>query len=256
MACFCVVVKCKVGEGANLIQSLLPPPHLSPFLPFPPLSQVPQQPQAKGQKDLSVFQDLDELGSLLGGTGKAKMVWESIREGKSPFENEDGVTAKARDLLNSESFLGFPAVTMESVSGDSTTKLLIDLHDGLQVESVVIPNIGRQSSSGPVEARTTLCVSSQVGCNRACDFCATGKMGFIRQLSTHEILSQVFHGLRVVQERGLPRINNIVFMGMGEPLNNPLNVMKAVEMLTDDRCFGFARSKVRNDAGIHRICMV
>lgn len=181
---------------------------------------------------------------LLGGTGKAKMVWESIRAGKSPFDNEDGVTVKARELLNSESFLGFPAVTMESVSGDSTTKLLIDLHDGLQVESVVIPNIGRQSSAGPVEARTTLCVSSQVGCNRACDFCATGKMGFIRQLSTHEILSQVFHGLRVVQEKGLPRINNIVFMGMGEPLNNPLNVMKAVDMLTDDRCFGFARSKV------------
>ena len=57
----------------------------------------------------------------------------------------------------------------------------------------------------------------QVGCNRACSFCATGKMGFVRQLSTHEILSQVFLALRTVRERGLPPLHNVVFMGMGGP---------------------------------------
>jgi len=198
---------------------------------------------AEGQEGLSVFQDVEELGRLLGGTGKAKLVWDSLRDGLSPWDNEEGVTPKARALLASH-FEGIPGVSLETVAGDGTTKMLVDLCDGLQVESVVIPNRGKPSAQGPLKPRTTLCVSSQVGCNRACDFCATGKMGFIRQLTAHEILAQVYHGLRVVREQGLPELHNVVFMGMGEPLNNPLNVMQAATILTNDQCFGLARSKV------------
>lgn len=90
-------------------------------------------------------------------------VWESIRSGRSPFENEAGVTGKARALLH-QCFRPIAGVSHETVSRDGTTKLLIDLEDGLQVEAVVIPNNGKPTAAGEVEARTTLCVSSQVHC--------------------------------------------------------------------------------------------
>jgi len=179
----------------------------------------------------------------LGGTGKAKLVWESIRAGRDPW-TDPGVTEKARGILGRD-FKRYPEISASSDSGDSrTVKLLMMLEDGMEVEAVVIPNEGRPSAASKVPPRTTLCVSSQVGCNRGCIFCATGRMGFIRQLSAFEILAQVALALRVVEERGLPPLHNVVFMGMGEPLNNMANVREAVNVITDDNCFRFAKGCV------------
>ena len=94
-----------------------------------------------------------------------------------------------------------------SRSSDSTTKLLLTLADGLQVESVIIPWKGQ---------RSTLCVSSQVGCKQGCRFCATGKMGKIRSLTSTEILAQLYFAKKIIRLNGLPEITNIVFMGMGD----------------------------------------
>ncbi|MGD1864486.1 MAG: 23S rRNA (adenine(2503)-C(2))-methyltransferase RlmN [Phormidesmis sp.] len=107
-----------------------------------------------------------------------------------------------------------------SESPDGTIKYLLRLKDGLIIEAVGIPS----------DKRLTVCVSSQIGCPMACDFCATGKGGFTRNLETYEIVDQVL----TVQEDFQRRVSNIVFMGMGEPLLNTENVIAAVRSLNQD----------------------
>jgi 23S rRNA (adenine(2503)-C(2))-methyltransferase len=111
----------------------------------------------------------------------------------------------------------------ESNRGD-TTKLLVELHDGHRVETVVMKH----------EKRTTVCVSSQIGCQMGCKFCATGTLGIIGDLTSAEILEQLMHANRVT------KIRNVVFMGMGEPLNNFENVKKSIEFMVDEKRFGLA----------------
>jgi 23S rRNA (adenine2503-C2)-methyltransferase len=103
---------------------------------------------------------------------------------------------------------------------DGTVKYLLRLSDGQIIETVGIPS----------DRRLTVCVSSQVGCAMACDFCATGKGGFVRHLACHEIVDQVL----TVQADFQERVSNIVFMGMGEPLLNVENVLAAVRSLNED----------------------
>jgi 23S rRNA (adenine2503-C2)-methyltransferase len=107
-----------------------------------------------------------------------------------------------------------------SVAPDKTVKYLLRLSDGQIIETVGIPTA----------KRLTVCVSSQVGCPMACDFCATGKGGFLRNLACHEIVDQVL----TVQEDFGERVSNIVFMGMGEPLLNIENVLASVRSLNQD----------------------
>lgn len=107
-----------------------------------------------------------------------------------------------------------------SEAPDGTVKFLLRLSDGQIIETVGIPTA----------KRLTVCVSSQVGCPMACDFCATGKGGFTRNLAVHEIVDQVL----TVQEDFGERVSNIVFMGMGEPLLNVENVLEAVRSLNQD----------------------
>lgn len=114
--------------------------------------------------------------------------------------------------------------------GEIASKHLLQTHDGLQVEMVVLP----------MQAGNTLCISSQVGCRMGCAFCETGKMGLFRSLTTSEILSQVF---RAKFDLGI-EVRNIVFMGMGEPFDNFEAVMQAVKILNDDFAFGLGMSRI------------
>jgi 23S rRNA (adenine2503-C2)-methyltransferase len=116
--------------------------------------------------------------------------------------------------------LGRSEIYHETRSIDGTIKFLLRLSDGHIIEAVGIPT----------EKRLTVCVSSQVGCPMACDFCATGKGGFKRNLERHEIVDQVL----TVQEVFEQRVSNIVFMGMGEPLLNVENVLGAVRSMNED----------------------
>jgi 23S rRNA (adenine2503-C2)-methyltransferase len=114
---------------------------------------------------------------------------------------------------------------------DGTVKYLLRLGDGQIVETVGIPTLGRGSRAQDSQLeRLTVCVSSQVGCPMACDFCATGKGGFKRNLALHEIVDQVL----TVQEDFGQRVSNIVFMGMGEPLLNTEAVLGAVRSINQD----------------------
>lgn len=116
--------------------------------------------------------------------------------------------------------IGRSTLHHRSEAQDGTVKYLLRLTDGQIIETVGIPS----------DRRLTVCVSSQVGCAMACDFCATGKGGFVRHLACHEIVDQVL----TVQEDFQERVSNIVFMGMGEPLLNVDNVLAAVRSLNED----------------------
>jgi len=92
--------------------------------------------------------------------------------------------------------------------------------------------------------RSTLCISSQVGCRQGCTFCATGRMGRLRNLSSDEILIQMYYANKICRVSDIYAIDNIVFMGMGEPSDNPVAVKKACKILTDRQLFQLAQSKV------------
>lgn len=130
-----------------------------------------------------------------------------------------------------------PSLTLaeEVPAEDGTIRLLFRAHDQALIESVLIP----------APTRTTLCISSQVGCTRACRFCETGRLGLLRQLTAGEIVDQVRLAKRVFQKNAqAPNLSNIVFMGMGEPFDNLPEVLRAIRLLTDNRAFAFAPSRV------------
>lgn len=120
------------------------------------------------------------------------------------------------------------------VSQDGTRKFAFRLRDGNLIESVLIPEGERQ----------TLCVSSQVGCAMGCSFCLTSRMGFTRNLSTAEIVNQVTSVNNLLAEEGKAGVNNLVFMGMGEPLANLDNLLPALEILIDQRGLDFSERKI------------
>jgi 23S rRNA (adenine2503-C2)-methyltransferase len=123
----------------------------------------------------------------------------------------------------------------EIASADGETrKALLRLHDGHHVETVLMPHHG---------ARNSACISTQAGCPMACSFCATGEMGLIRDLTAGEIVDQVRHWQRELRERD-DRVSHVVFMGMGEPLNNYGPTMAAVRMLTDPALFGISPRRI------------
>lgn len=146
-----------------------------------------------------------------------------------------GVGAWAHGALLAHDVAVSLAIEARAPAADGTERLLLRAGDGALVETVIIP--------GP--ARTTLCLSSQVGCARACAFCETGRLGLERQLSAGEIVDQVrIARALVVRERRGPPVQNLVFMGMGEPFDNLPEVTRAIRLLTDPRAFAFTPSHV------------
>ncbi|MFN7659326.1 MAG: 23S rRNA (adenine(2503)-C(2))-methyltransferase RlmN, partial [Dolichospermum sp.] len=131
--------------------------------------------------------------------------------------------------------IGRSSLHYRSVAPDDTVKYLLKLADGEIVETVGIPS----------DKRLTVCVSTQVGCPMGCDFCATGKGGYKRNLTRGEIVDQVL----TVQEDFQERVSNVVFMGMGEPLLNTENVILAIKSINQDVGIG-ARSLTLSTVGI------
>ncbi|MDB9321624.1 23S rRNA (adenine(2503)-C(2))-methyltransferase RlmN [Nodularia spumigena CS-591/04] len=131
--------------------------------------------------------------------------------------------------------IGRSTIHHRAVAPDGTIKYLLKLADGQIIETVGIPTA----------KRLTVCVSTQVGCPMACDFCATGKGGFTRNLERHEIVDQVL----TVQEDFQQRVSHVVYMGMGEPLLNTENVLKSLKSLNQDVGIG-QRSLTLSTVGI------
>ena len=157
-------------------------------------------------------------------------------QGVTDFEQMTNLSIDLRQELSRVAEIEPPRILAEQLSVDGTTKWLMGFGGGNAVETVFIPEPNRG----------TLCISSQVGCSLNCTFCSTGAQGFNRNLSTAEIIGQVWLAARALghQRNGTRRITNVVLMGMGEPLLNFDAVIPALSLMRNDLGFGMAARRV------------
>ena len=174
-----------------------------------------------------------ELEQLLSDWGysefHASLLWTGLyRQRASKIQAISPLRSDLKDLLQERTILSLLKPVRDITSTDKETKkILYRLRDGQTLETVFMR----------YRDRITLCVSTQVGCAIGCVFCATGQMGFKRNLSTGEIVAQVLEAGRTGEKERLA-VRNVVFMGMGEPMHNFENTMRAIEILTDDKGLG------------------
>lgn len=157
-----------------------------------------------------------------------------FRELIESWEEATNLSLELREKIKKSCTLEISAKLFES-KDKNTAKALITLEDGKQIETVLMLHTGN---------RSTVCVSSQVGCPIGCLFCATGKMGFLRNLTTYEILEQVLFFAKYLKQKGDRQITNIVFMGMGEPFLNYDNVLNAIKIINNGQCFNIGSRKI------------
>lgn len=211
------------------------------------MPQDPDSPAASAaQSSRTNLFGLDRAGleGFFAGMGESRfrarqvMRWVYAR-GQTDFEAMTDISRDLRARLVGVAEVRAPEILTEQRAADGTRKWLLGLDGSAEaIEAVYIPE----------PERATLCVSSQVGCALDCSFCATGKQGLSRNLTTAEIVGQVWaaeHGLRRENElRGGRGVSNIVFMGMGEPLANYRSLVPALNILLDDQAFGLSKRRV------------
>jgi 23S rRNA (adenine2503-C2)-methyltransferase len=177
-------------------------------------------------------EDMESFASSMGlepFRGRQIFRW-IYQNGAASFEVMTDLSKNIRAEISKKAEIRNLKIIQKLDSYDGSSKFLFGLDDGLQIESVLIPE----------KNRVTLCVSSQAGCAVGCRFCATGRMGFMRSLDAGEIVDQLLQ----VQKFSKRRISNIVFMGMGEPMLNLKSVMKACEIMGDDYGPSLAQKKI------------
>lgn len=166
------------------------------------------------------------------------------QQGISDFEQMSNLSKVLRADLQKTAEIKIPELVWEQVSVDGTRKWLLKLEDtkdklmspvGNRIEMVFIPEDGRG----------TLCISSQIGCTLDCSFCSTARQGFNRNLSTAEIIGQLWLARKLLVEGGVSQgVSNVVLMGMGEPLHNFKNVVTAINLMLDDNAYGLSKRRV------------
>jgi len=164
------------------------------------------------------------------------------RFGVDDFERMTDVAKNLRAKLKDLAEIRGPVPMRDTTASDGTRKWLLDAGSNNAVETVFIPEANRG----------TLCISSQVGCALECSFCSTGRQGFNRNLTTAEVIGQLWHANRMlgavkqpgVGDSGERVISNVVLMGMGEPLANYDNVVAALKLMLDDNAYGLSRRRV------------
>ena len=181
----------------------------------------------------SFFIGLDEK------TFRADQIWNWLYvKGIDEFSGLKNISKNVVKKINEKFYLSQFKVSKSLLSKDGTRKWLFELEDGKEIETVYIPD----------KNRGTICVSSQVGCSLSCSFCHTGTMKFSRNLNTSEILGQVIYVKNFLKDwnnkSDKKKITNIVFMGMGEPFLNYDNVLKSINVLTDEKGLAFSKRKV------------
>ena len=184
------------------------------------------------QKEILLGKTPEEIQEVVNQLGLPKFTGKQIvdwiyNKRVANFDDMTNLSKKSRELLAERYVTGLNAPLQVQTSSDGTKKYLFPAED-LSVESAYIPD----------RERATLCVSTQVGCQMDCLFCATGKQGFEKNLTTAEIVNQIL---------SLPEfdtLTNIVFMGMGEPLNNYDNLMRALDILTQEWALGWSPTRI------------
>ena len=150
--------------------------------------------------------------------------------GEGEFARMSDIAKPLREKLGRLARIEAPRIVGDTLAADGTRKWLLKVDAGNAVEAVFIPEVNR----------ATLCVSSQAGCVLDCAFCSTGRQGFNRNLSTSEIIGQLWLARRLVETR----ITNVVMMGMGEPLLNLDHLIPALRLMLDDNAYGLSRRRV------------
>ena len=186
--------------------------------------------------------DQEGLKAFCAGLGekpyRARQLLRWIHQaGVDDFDAMTDMTKALRVRLQDCARIAAPRVIRDTTAADGTRKWLLDVGTGNAIETVFIPE----------ENRGTLCISSQAGCALECSFCSTGAQGFNRNLSTEEIISQLWWANRCLG-RGVCAdrpISNVVMMGMGEPLANFDNVIAALQLMLDDLAYGLSRRRER-----------
>ena len=174
------------------------------------------------------------------------------QKGVSDFSQMSDLAKSLREKLAAHAVVQALPVIQQHMSADGTIKWLFDVGDGNAVEAVFIPeysDAGEKQSPSPASPldRGTLCISSQAGCAVNCRFCSTGHQGFNRNLTTSEIVAQLWfaeHFLRRHLQTEERVISNVVMMGMGEPLQNYGEVIPALKTMLDDHAYGLSRRRV------------
>jgi 23S rRNA (adenine2503-C2)-methyltransferase len=158
------------------------------------------------------------------------------RQGESDFAHMSDIALSLRDKLARTATIAPPGIVSDSLAGDGTRKWLLDVGNANAIEAVFIPEAGRG----------TLCVSTQAGCTLACEFCSTGRQGFNRNLSTGEIIGQLWVANRELGAvpGGERVIRYVVLMGMGEPLLNFEATVAALKLMVDEDAYGLSRRRV------------
>ncbi len=170
--------------------------------------------------NLEELQRLAQSGGMPKFVGKQLADWIYSKRAVS-FDEMANISKKNKEWLKANCEIGREAPVAEDRSADGTVKYLFRVGDGRKIESVYIPD----------RDRATLCVSSQAGCKMNCYFCATGKLGFKGNLSAAEIINQIL-SIPPAGSKGMTELTNVVFMGMGEPLDNIKAVLRVIEILT------------------------
>ena len=195
--------------------------------------------------------DSDALAQQIAAWGhkpfRAKQLSRWVHQrGAASFDQMTDLAKDFRAQLEHSCVISTPAVITKKVSADGTRKWLFDVGNHNAIETVFIPE----------DDRGTLCISSQAGCTVACRFCSTGHQGFNRNLTTAEIIGQLWHARAdIVADKGAARLNaelgendriisNVVMMGMGEPLLNYDQVVPALKLMLDDNAYGLSRRRV------------
>lgn len=195
--------------------------------------------EKKSLKGLTI-QQLESFAVSIGEArfrGRQLFYW-IYNRGAASFEEMTDLPKSLRHRLGEIASLQGLSLAGRRVSPrDGTVKYLFELQDGLKIESVLIPPTPRFNGK---EKRLTLCISTQVGCPLGCKFCATGAMGFKRNLTAGEIVDQVL----LVRKESPRKITNLVYMGMGEPLMNYDEVMKSVEILSNEYAVGISAKRM------------
>ena len=179
----------------------------------------------------------EELQKEVSPKFRANQIYQWIyQKGAKNFDEMSNLPKSMRQELAEKFEIAPPKILNVEVSKDGSKKYLLGLKDGHTIESVLLPmKKEERDKEGNIlkEARYTVCVSSQVGCKVGCEFCLTAKGGFVRNLTPGEIVGQV---LAIKEDNNIPanRRVNIVYMGMGEPLDNLENVAKAVKIFADE----------------------
>jgi 23S rRNA (adenine2503-C2)-methyltransferase len=211
----------------------------------PPPARLPD-----GRRDLAGL-SRDELAEAVAGIGeapfRAKQLWHWIyHRGVTDFDDMSTIARPLQSKLAAHFVVGRPQTVTAQLSTDATQKFLFRFRDGQEAETVYIPSLE--------EDRGAVCVSSQVGCTLSCRFCHTGTQTLTRNLGAAEIVGQFMAARDAYAEWPGPempkggeagrRLSNIVFMGMGEPLYNYVNVAKAITILMDNEGIALSRRRI------------